>query len=296
MGTRLVRGLVGEGPAVAEPVRQDGGSSDVGPGPGSRLEDGWGRLPQSGYYLQWRKAKPSILLSRARPDMSNTRVTLLDTAPIPNSGGELGLYRHGEDFVIKVMGGQDLMSTRTYGSADALAEIACTEIARRERPRVLIGGLGMGFTLASALRHLGHDAEVVVAELVPGVVAWNRGPLGEHTGDPLLDERVTVQELDVSLVLRAGGQSFDAILLDVDNGPEGLTQKSNDWLYSKAGLNVSYHALRPKGVLAVWSAGSDRAFTKRLVKAGFEVDEVPVRAHRGKGARHLIWVARKPGR
>ena len=296
MGTLLVRGLVGAGPAGAEPVWQDGGSSDVGPGPGSRLEDGWGRLPQSGYYLQWRKAKPSILLSWARPDMSNTRVTLLDTAPIPNSGGELGLYRHGEDFVIKVVGGQDLMSTRTHGSADALAEIACTEITRRERPRVLIGGLGMGFTLASALRHLGHDAEVVVAELVPGVVEWNRGPLGEHAGDPLRDERVTVQEVDVSLVLRAGGPSFDAILLDVDNGPEGLTQRSNDWLYSKAGLNVSYRALRPKGVLALWSAGPDRAFTKRLVRAGFEVDEVPVRAHRGKGARHLIWVARKPGR
>ena len=227
--------------------------------------------------------------------MSNTRVTLLDTAPIPNSGGELGLYRHGEDFVIKVVGGQDLMSTRTHGSADALAEIACTEIAGRERPRVLIGGLGMGFTLASALRHLGHDAEVVVAELVPAVVEWNRGPLGEHAGHPLRDERVTVEEVDVSLLLRAGRPPFDAILLDVDNGPEGLTQKSNDWLYSKAGLNVSCRALRPKGVLGVWSAGSDRAFTKRLVKAGFEVDEVPVRAHRGKGARHLIWVARKPG-
>ena len=120
--------------------------------------------------------------------MSNTRVRLLDTAPIPNGGGELGLYRHGEDLVIKVVGGQDLMSTRTHGSADALAEIACTEIAGRDGARVLIGGLGMGFTLASALRHLGHDAEVVVAELVPAVVEWNRGPLGEHTGHPLRDE------------------------------------------------------------------------------------------------------------
>ena len=268
-------------------------TSVQGPAHASRM--GGGGFPNPVIICSGAEVKPSILLSRARPDMSNTRVTLLDTAPIPNSGGELGLYRHGEDFVIKVVGGQDLMSTRTHGSADALAEIACTEIAGRERPRVLIGGLGMGFTLASALRHLGHDAEVVVAELVPGVVEWNRGPLGEHAGDPLSDERVTVQEVDVSLVLRAGGPSFDAILLDVDNGPEGLTQRSNNWLYSKAGLNVSYRALRPKGVLGVWSAGSDRAFTKRLVKAGFEVDEVPVRAHRGKGARHLIWVARKPG-
>lgn len=226
--------------------------------------------------------------------MSNTRLRLLETAPIPNDSGELALYQHGDDFLIKVVGGQDLMSTRTHGSADALADLTCPEVASRVQPRVLIGGLGVGFTLAAALRHLGPDAEVVVAELVPGVVEWNRGPVGEHAGHPLRDERVTVEEVDVSLLLRAGGPSFDAILLDVDNGPEGLTQKSNDWLYSKAGLNVTYRALRPKGVLGVWSAGSDRAFTKRLVAAGFEVDEVPVRAHGGKGARHLIWVARIP--
>ena len=233
----------------------------------------------------------NLLLGRTPGGMK--RVTLLDTAAIPG-GGELGLYEHGEDFVIKVMGGQDLMSTRTHGSADALADLTCPEVAGRERARVLIGGMGMGFTLAAALRHLGPDAEVVVAELVPGVVEWNRGPLGEHAGHPLRDGRVTVQEVDVSLILRAGGRSFDAILLDVDNGPEGLTQKGNDWLYSKAGLNVSFRALRPKGVLGVWSAGTDPAFTKRLGQAGFEVDEVPVRAHRGKGARHLIWVARVP--
>ena len=222
------------------------------------------------------------------------RVTLLDTAPIPGDGGELGLYRHGEDFVIKVMGGQDLMSTRTHGSADALAEFTCPEVAGRERARVLIGGLGIGFTLAAALRHLGSDAEVLVAELVPGVVEWNRGPLGEHAGHPLRDRRVTVQEIDVALILKAGVQAFDAILLDVDNGPEGLTQSGNDWLYSGAGLDACYGAIRSKGVLAVWSAGPDRAFTKRLGQAGFEVEEVPVRAHRGKGARHLIWVARIP--
>ena len=222
------------------------------------------------------------------------RVILLDTAPIPGGDRELGLYQHGEDFVIKVVGGQDLMSTRTHGSADDLAEIACTEIAGRERPRVLIGGLGMGFTLASALRHLGHDAEVVVAELVPDVVEWNRGPLGEHAGHPLRSERVTVHEVDVAVMLRAEMRAFDAILLDVDNGPDGLTQEANDWLYSRAGLKASYEALRPRGVLTVWSAGPDRAFTKRLGQAGFEVEEVPVRAHNGKGARHLIWVARTP--
>lgn len=223
------------------------------------------------------------------------RVTLLDTAAMPG-GGELALYQHGQDFIIKVPGGQDLMSTRTYGSAEALAEIACAELAGRERPRVLIGGLGVGFTLASALHHLGQDAEVVVAELVPGVVQWNRGPLGEHAGHPLRDGRVVVREVDVAIILREEGRAFDAILLDVDNGPEGLTQKGNDWLYSRAGLNVIQRTLRPKGVLAVWSAGTDPAFSKRLRKAGFEVDEIPVPAHRGKGARHLIWVARTPER
>jgi len=226
--------------------------------------------------------------------MSRTRVKLLDTAPIPGDGGELGLYQHGEDFVIKVVGGQDLMSTRTHGSADALAELTCPEVAGRARPRVLIGGLGVGFTLAVALRHLGPDAEVVVAELVPEVVEWNRGPLGEHAGHPLRDERVTVHEVDVGVMLRAGVGAFDAILLDVDNGPEGLTQEANNWLYSTAGLKVSYRTLRSRGVLGVWSAGTDRAFTKRLGRAGFKVEEVPVRAHGGKGARHLIWVARIP--
>ncbi len=233
-------------------------------------------------------------MSRAHPDMSSTRLKLLDTAPIPNDGGELALYEHGDDFLIRVAGGQDLMSTRTHGSADALADLTCPEIATRTKARVLIGGLGVGFTLAAALRHMGSDADVVVAELVPAVVEWNKGPVGGHAGHPLRDERVTVEEVDVSLLLREGGASFDAILLDVDNGPEGLTQKSNDWLYSKAGLNVIYRRLQPKGVLGVWSAGSDRVFTKRLVTAGFAVDEVPVRAHGGKGARHLIWIARKP--
>ena len=224
------------------------------------------------------------------------RLTLLDTAQVPGDGGEIGLYQLGDDFIIKVAGGQDLMSTRTHGSADALAEIACAEVADRDRARVLIGGLGMGFTLASALHHLGPDAEVVVAELVPAVVEWNRGPPGEHAGHPLRDARVTVREVDVSLLLRDEPASWDAIMLDVDNGPEGLTKGDNDWLYSGAGLHATFEALRPKGVLTVWSAGSDKAFTKRLRKVGFEAEEVPVRAHRGKGSRHVIWVARKPGR
>jgi spermidine synthase len=221
------------------------------------------------------------------------REELLETALIPGGHSELGLYQRGRDYLIKIVGGQDLMSTRTHGSADALGQIVCAELAEREGARVLIGGLGMGFTLASALRQLRPDAEVVVAELVPAVVDWNRGPLGEFAGHPLRDERVSVQEVDVSLILREEASRFDAIALDVDNGPEGLTLNANQWLYSKAGLTASYRALRPGGVLAVWSAGPDRAFTKLLRKTGFMVAEVKVRAHRGKGARHLIWMARK---
>jgi spermidine synthase len=157
----------------------------------------------------------------------------------------------------------------------------------------LIGGLGMGFTLAAALRQVGESAQVVVAELVPAVVVWNRGPLGEHAGYPLKDPRVSVHEVDVARILTAERQAYDAILLDVDNGPEGLTRKQNDWLYSINGLNAAYLALRPKGVLAVWSASPDRVFLQRLKKVGFQVDEVRVRAHGKKGTRHIIWFARR---
>ena len=223
------------------------------------------------------------------------RTELLDTAPIPGGDGTLGLYERGGDLLIKVVGGQDLMNTRTHGSEDALGETVCAEFAELEGPRILIGGLGMGFTLSAALRQLGADAEVVVAELVPAVVEWNRGALGAYAGYPLRDERVSVHEGDVSDLLRAELSGFDAIILDVDNGPQGLTLDANHWLYSRGGLAASYRALRAGGVLAVWSAGPDRAFSKLLHKTGFEVTEVRVRAHRGKGARHVIWMARKPG-
>lgn len=220
------------------------------------------------------------------------RNKLLDTAPIPDNGGELRLFEAGDDFVIKIAGGVgELMSTRRHGSEDALAEIACRKIAHRPQPRVLIGGLGMGFTLASALRHLGENAEVIVAELVPGVVAWNRGVLGGKAGQPLLDKRASVRETDVALILKAETQAYDAILLDVDNGPAGLTHKDNDWLYSMDGLACCRQALRPRGVLAVWSAGPDRKFTERLKKTGFKVEELQVHAHGKKGTRHTLWMA-----
>jgi spermidine synthase len=218
---------------------------------------------------------------------------LLDTAQIPGAGGELQLYQRNSEFSIIIVGGGVLMSTRTHGSEDALAELACSKIAGRSRSRVLIGGLGMGFTLAAALDHLGTDAEVVVAELVPAVVAWNRGPLGEYSGHPLQDVRATVREGDVARIIKTGRQAYDAILLDVDNGPEGLTRKGNDWLYTMDGLAASYAALRPKGILAVWSAGPDRDFMERLQKVGFKVKQVPVRAHGKKGEFHTIWISER---
>lgn len=183
------------------------------------------------------------------------------------------------------------MSSRAHGSEDALAELGCRKIAGRARPRVLIGGLGMGFTLAAALHHLGANAEVVVAELIPAVVTWNRGSLGESAGYPLKDERTTVREGDVAKVLKAERQAYDAILLDVDNGPVGMTRKKNSWLYTLDGLTASYAALRPKGILAVWSAGPDRNFTQRLRKAGFKVSQARVRESDNKGDIHTIWLA-----
>ena len=152
----------------------------------------------------------------------------------------------------------------------------------------------MGFTLAAALQRLGAKARIEVAELVPAVIEWNRGPLGELTGRPILDSRVTIYEADVAVILKTRRRAYDAVLLDVDNGPEGLTRQGNDRLYSHSGLNTAFRALRPEGILAVWSAGPDRTFTKRLMQAGFEVDEVRMRARGTRGgARHTIWIAER---
>lgn len=218
---------------------------------------------------------------------------LLDNAQVPGNGGELRLYQRGNEFSIRIVGRGQLMNSRVHGSEDALAEHTCARLVNCLKPRLLIGGLGMGFTLAAALRQVGDQARIFVAELVPAVVAWNRGPLGEHAGHPLHDPRVTVREEDIARILKAKQQAYDAILLDVDNGPEGLTRKENDWLYSITGLNAAYASLRPQGVLAVWSAGPDRDFAQRLRKVGFQVDEVRVRAHGSKGTRHIIWFAKR---
>jgi spermidine synthase len=218
---------------------------------------------------------------------------LLDSAQVPGKGGEVRLYRRGSEFSIRV-GGRELMNSRVHGSEDTLAELACARIVGRPAPRVLIGGLGMGYTTAAALHYLGASAQVVVAELVPAVVEWNRGPVGELAGHPLRDSRVTVRVDDVARILQAEHRAYDAILLDVDNGPDGLTRKENDWLYASAGLAAAFAALRPLGVLAVWSAKPDRAFAARLRRVGFEVSEVCVRA-RGPlgGGRHTVWLGER---
>ncbi len=217
--------------------------------------------------------------------------SVLDTAQVPGGGGELRLKQRGAEFSI-MLDHDELMNSRLSGSEEALATIACEKIRRHKTPRILIGGLGMGFTLRAALVALGPDARIVVAELVPAVVAWARGPMAEVFGTSLTDPRVGIREADVGEVIRSNAAGFDAILLDVDNGPEGLTRKANDALYDLKGLGGARAALRPGGVLAVWSSGPNPKFTWRLRKAGFEVEEVRARANGSRGgARHVIWIA-----
>ncbi len=221
--------------------------------------------------------------------------SLLDTAQVPGGEGELRLMRRGAEFSI-MRGSIALMNSRFSGSEKALATLACERLQARPQPRILIGGLGMGFTLRAALDVLGAKALVDVAELVPAVVAWARGPMAEVFGDSLTDPRVSVEEIDVGRLIRFGRSTYDAILLDVDNGPEGLTRAANDGLYDKAGLSAARAALSPGGVLAVWSSGPDPNFTARLRKAGFDVDEVKRRANGARGgARHVVWIATRVG-
>jgi spermidine synthase len=190
-------------------------------------------------------------------------------------------------------GGIELMNSRLSGSEEAMAALAFQRVGQHPKARVLIGGLGMGFTLRAALAAFGPDAEIVVAELVPAVVAWARGPLADLHGASLDDSRVSIYRGDVGEPIRAGEAAFDAILLDVDNGPGGLSRKENDGLYSPSGLAAAKRALRPGGVLEVWSSTRDGAFTTRLKRAGYGVEEIGVRAHKGRGARHVIWLATK---
>jgi spermidine synthase len=220
----------------------------------------------------------------------------IDTSEIPGGEGTLRLKRRGAEFSI-MLGDIELMNSRLSGSEQALATLACERLRENPAPRFLIGGLGMGFTLRAALERLGPRAQVAVAELVPAVVTWARGPMAEVFAGSLEDSRVKIREADVGAVIAEARGAWDAILLDVDNGPDGLTRASNDRLYSATGLQAAREALRPGGLLAIWSSGPDAAFTKRLKSAGFAVEEVRARAN-GKrgGARHVIWIGTKPGR
>jgi spermidine synthase len=222
---------------------------------------------------------------------------LLGTARVPG-GEELKLYSHGRDFMI-VLGHNELMSTRQRGSEEALARMTLERLKGVAKPHLLIGGYGMGFTLRAALAELGSKAKITVVELVPEIIAWARGPMAELTAGCLDDPRVTLKMGDVGELIMLAPERYDAILLDVDNGPDGLVREDNNRIYSRDGLRAARELLNPAGMLAVWSAARDGKFVRRLEKAHFTVEEVEVRARigadgKGKGPRHIIWFARRP--
>ncbi|MFN8060784.1 MAG: hypothetical protein U0Q12_16630 [Vicinamibacterales bacterium] len=209
-------------------------------------------------------------------------------------GTELTLKRHPSEFVI-MANGRSLMSSRMHGSEEALSTIGCARVRRRRDPRVLVGGLGMGFTLRAALDCLPSQAEVVVSELVDDVVTWNRGPLADLAGRPLDDPRVRLVVGDVLGLLRQSCGVFDAVLLDVDNGPAAVTTSTNSHLYGLRGLAAAHRALKPGGVLAVWSANDDPRFRTRLRDVGFEVRVERVRGRRdGSSPWHAIVTGHVP--
>jgi spermidine synthase len=218
----------------------------------------------------------------------------LGTAIVPGDGARLRLLRRGTEFAI-MAGTNPLMNSRMFGSEEDLAMLSAKAIAGRRGARVLIGGLGMGFTLRAALAALPADVGIDVVELVPEIIAWARGPLTSLFGNSLADPRVSMITADVAAIIAGAKSRYDAILLDVDNGPEGLSRAANDGLYAHDGLARARTALRSGGVLAVWSAHADDKFTRRLNDSGFRVEEVRVRArHGGRGARHMIWLATRP--
>lgn len=217
----------------------------------------------------------------------------IDRANVPGQTSDIILSSRGSEFSIRIAG-TELMNSRIHGSEDALAKLTCQCIQKKSSLKVLIGGLGMGYTLSAALEHLQSDTRIIVSELVPAVVRWNREYLGHLSGMPLDDPRVTVEQDDVANIIRQKETFWDAILLDVDNGPEGLTRKANDCLYSRSGLKKTFRALRPHGILSVWSCGADDGFTRRLNQCGFRTKTLNVCARKpGKGGRHVIWIAEK---
>ncbi len=214
----------------------------------------------------------------------------LDTATVPGGRDTLKLMQRGSEFSI-MAGARTLMNSRASGSEMALATLVCARL--HGRCHVLIGGYGMGFTLRAALGELAGDARILVAELVPAVMDWARGPMAGLTAGCLDDPRVMVHEGDVADVMTSGPGGFDAIILDVDNGPGGFSRDANDRLYDVRGLVSARKALRPKGMLAVWSAAPDDKFAARLGSAGFAVETVKARADKGRGGWHTIWIATK---
>jgi spermidine synthase len=241
-------------------------------------------------------ATPSVTTSHKALDLRHGRMKPrehIGTAIVPG-GDDLRLFRHAGDHMI-MLGGNELMSSRMRGSEEALATMTCARLDGRAAPHLLIGGYGMGFTLRAALAAIGPEARATVVEIVPEIIAWARGPMAALTNGCLDDPRVDLVDGDVGAAIRAGSDRYDAILLDVDNGPEGLTRAGNDDIYSSHGLALAKAALKPGGILAIWSASPHAAFSRRLKGAGFTVDEVGVRARStGKGPRHVIWFAKKP--
>jgi spermidine synthase len=221
------------------------------------------------------------------------RVERLGAAVAPD-GSLLVLHRRDRDYMISV-DGEELMSTRRHHSEDVLAEHVCAPLRERGDARVLIGGLGLGFTLRAALRSLGPHARVVVAEIVEEVILWNQNPEYALSSDALRDERVDLRHDDVANVLRASPGGFDAIMLDVDNGAAALTTRGNAALYRAEGIRRAAAALRPGGRLAYWSAGEEPAFEAALRREGLSVEAIRVRAHPGLRAWHTIILARRPG-
>lgn len=218
---------------------------------------------------------------------------LIASAQVPGGDEPLRLIRRGSEYSI-MLGANELMNSRLSGSEEAMSTLAAARIAGVAAPRVLIGGLGMGFTLRTALQAFGTRASIEVAELVPEIVDWARGPMAHLHAGTLDDPRVSIHVGDVGALIRSSAGRFDAILLDVDNGPDGLSREGNDALYTAQGLQHARAALRPGGVLSVWSSGPDPRFTSRLRKVGFAVEEEIVRARRtGGGARHTIWLAQR---
>lgn len=219
------------------------------------------------------------------------RQTLLGQAAIPGTKSVLKLYQGKDDCRIVISGKGELMSTRRHSSEDALGTLPCKMLKSSQAASVLIGGLGMGFTLAAVLAATGPQSSVVVAELVPEIVEWNKGALGNYSGHPLTDARTTIYDGDVCDVLKNPDSYFDVIALDVDNGPEGFSSSSNDWLYSVEGIAGARDCLNPGGVLSYWSATPDARFARQLKDCGLRVTEKSVYAHGSKGTKHTIWLA-----